>query len=309
MRHIILRAICLAIFAFAAMTMNAQDEIVLEKIHYNIDAATNTAAIISADDNIEGAISIPANITYNGISYKVTSIGERAFCETNLTSISIPATITEIGIRAFGDCKKLESAEILTQVETIPQELFAECTSLRYVSISESVKSIGDSAFYLADGANFICYSTTPPVLGDYAIANQSNANLYITEASVEQYKSKSTWNEFKQIYAYEKGFGCAIPEIDFVNGKIVVTCATEGAKCVRLNWKLTGDSGATNSDFTPKRFLEVEAEVAAEGYQNTTTKKTLNLTDINPIPGDVDGNGKLTINDIVLLVNRMQSK
>lgn len=53
---------------------------------------------------------IPDSITYDGVTYTVTSIGERAFmgCST-LTSVTIPKTIKEIGLRAFDDCTSITS--------------------------------------------------------------------------------------------------------------------------------------------------------------------------------------------------------
>lgn len=53
---------------------------------------------------------IPDSITYEGRTYAVASIGERAFmgCST-LTSVTIPKTIKEIGLRAFDDCTSITS--------------------------------------------------------------------------------------------------------------------------------------------------------------------------------------------------------
>ena len=53
---------------------------------------------------------IPDSIAYEGRTYAVTSIGERAFmgCST-LTSVTIPKTIKEIGLRAFDDCTSITS--------------------------------------------------------------------------------------------------------------------------------------------------------------------------------------------------------
>ena len=53
---------------------------------------------------------IPDSIAYEGRTYAVASIGERAFmgCST-LTSVTIPKTIKEIGLRAFDDCTSITS--------------------------------------------------------------------------------------------------------------------------------------------------------------------------------------------------------
>ena len=71
-------------------------------------------------------IAIPAEISYKGYKYRVTSIREEAFyyCR-NLTSITIPRNVTNIGYNAFNSCDNLTS-----------------------VTIPSSVTSIGDDAFY-----------------------------------------------------------------------------------------------------------------------------------------------------------------
>jgi len=52
-----------------------------------------------------GNIVIPNSITYEDISYSVTSIGDWAFSDcSNLTEITIPNSIKSIGPRAFRDC-------------------------------------------------------------------------------------------------------------------------------------------------------------------------------------------------------------
>lgn len=55
-----------------------------------------------------GSLSIPSTVTYSGIVYSVTSIGDNAFefC-TSLTSVTIPNSVTSIGDRAFYGCTSL----------------------------------------------------------------------------------------------------------------------------------------------------------------------------------------------------------
>ena len=53
----------------------------------------------------EGSIIIPASITYQGINYDVTSIGNDAFNSNNsLTMVSMPNSITSIGANATVVC-------------------------------------------------------------------------------------------------------------------------------------------------------------------------------------------------------------
>lgn len=77
----------------------------------------------------------------------LNSIGETAFfgC-TNMTSITIPNSVTSIGVEAFHACVKLTSVTIPNSVSIIGDAAFRDCafTSIR---IPNSVKSIGISVF------------------------------------------------------------------------------------------------------------------------------------------------------------------
>ena len=46
-------------------------------------------------------VSIPATVTYNQKTYKVTAIGDKAFNGIEITSVSIPSSVGYIGDQAF----------------------------------------------------------------------------------------------------------------------------------------------------------------------------------------------------------------
>ena len=94
-------------------------------------------------------VAIPEKITYNGVDYAVTSIGEYAFeyCG-GLTSITIPESVTNIGNSAFYDCSNLTSITIPESVTNIGNNAFSNCSNLTSIAIPESVTNIGKRAFY-----------------------------------------------------------------------------------------------------------------------------------------------------------------
>jgi hypothetical protein len=88
-------------------------------------------------------VTIPTNI--NGLT--VTTIGEYAFNDlTNLTSVTIPDSVTSIGASAFS-LTSLTNVTIGNGVTSIGDQAFYYCTSLTSVTIGNSVTSIGDFAF------------------------------------------------------------------------------------------------------------------------------------------------------------------
>lgn len=74
-------------------------------IYYNLDENSKVAEITSGTQKYAGSVSIPERIVYDGVVYTVTSIGNHAFqyC-SDLTSVTIPNSVTSIGISAFYDC-------------------------------------------------------------------------------------------------------------------------------------------------------------------------------------------------------------
>ena len=142
----------------------------ISDLYYNLDA-TNHTAEVAENSNARGEIIIPSSVTYNSVSYSVTSIGDYAFRDCyGLTSVTIPNSVTSIGSFAFLGCTGLTSPvynahvfaymptsysgayTIPDGIESIAGGAFDGCTGLTSVTIPNSVTSIGDGAFYYCTG-------------------------------------------------------------------------------------------------------------------------------------------------------------
>ena len=89
------------------------------------------------------------NLTSVTIPDSITSIEQSAFEKcTNLTSVIIPESVTDIEAYAFVDCASLTSLTIPENITTIENAVFAGCISLTSVTIPNSVTKIKDEAFY-----------------------------------------------------------------------------------------------------------------------------------------------------------------
>ena len=94
---------------------------------YNLDENHKTAEVIEGID-YSGSITIPSQITYNDVVYTVTKIGIGAFsCCFDLTSITIPNSVTIIDDFAFSGCDRLTSIVIPEGVTSIGDYAFSDC--------------------------------------------------------------------------------------------------------------------------------------------------------------------------------------
>ena len=144
-------------------------EVTSDGIKYDVITDTKQAKVIKGG-NYSGNIVLPSEITYNNVTYSVTSIGNSAFyyC-SGLTSITIPNSGTSIGDWAFGWCSGLTSITIPNSVTSIGDYAFYYCSSLTSITIPNSVTSIGDYEFSRCTGLTSITIPNSVTSIGDYA--------------------------------------------------------------------------------------------------------------------------------------------
>ena len=118
----------------------------------------------------EGDIVIPPTVDFAGKHYTVIRIGDEAFNNAdNITSISLPNTITSIGYNAFYNCDKLYDITLPSSVKTIEASAFYYCHNLKNVSLNEGLETIGNQAFYYCNNLSAITLPSTLKTIGNEA--------------------------------------------------------------------------------------------------------------------------------------------
>lgn len=194
--------------------------------YYILDAEAITAQVCSGATKYSGEIVIPANVSYDGADYTVTSIGYGAFSNSSVVSVTLPNSVTSIGWNAFYKCSDLISVTLPNSItsigretfrgcasltsETIPSSVssieyraFDNCSSLTSIKIPNSVTDIGGGVFeYCSCLASVTSLNLTPPICLDSDVFSwiADGCVLHVPAEAVDAYKTAYVWKNFSYI-------------------------------------------------------------------------------------------------------------
>ena len=215
--------------------------IIIDSVKYRLND-DYTAQVISYSGTPEN-ITIPESVTYEGVTFKVTSIGSSAFKDcTSLTSITIPDSVTTICNNAFSGCSSLTSATIGNNVTSIGDNTFNGCSKLKKIEIPDSVTYIGSETF---DGTAF--YNTVKNwedgvlYCGNHLISAKSDVTKITVKASTVSIAAGALDN-------------CkSLEKINVLNPKCVINCTIPKTAVIG------GAEGSTAEDFAQKNNMSID--------------------------------------------------
>ena len=134
----------------------------------------------------ESAFNSCSNLSSITIPNSVTNIGEWAFGScSGLTSVTIPNSVTSIGSYAFSYCSGLTSITIPKSVSSIGICTFRDCTSLTSVTIPNSVTNIGRYAFQRCTSLTSVTIPNSVTTIESHAFSGCSGLTLVTIPNSV----------------------------------------------------------------------------------------------------------------------------
>ena len=140
-----------SLILFCALGFNAWAyDFKVDGVAYNITSTEEKTVEVTAGDNkvfYHDDVVIPPTVTYDGITYTVTAIGNNAFFKNTLTSISLPNTLRIIMDHAFYYCHQLKSLVIPEGVEIIKHWAINDCDQLESVYLPSTLVEFGNMNF------------------------------------------------------------------------------------------------------------------------------------------------------------------
>lgn len=237
----------------------------------------------------KGSISIPSTVTTNKQTYKVTSIIGAFSGSPEVTSVSMPNSITESGVNAFKGCNKLTSIIIPDSVVSIGKHAFEGCTGLTGITIPNSVKTIDNYAFSGCNNLKSITLSDSTITIGFYAFNKCEGISTIKIPVSVTSI-GKGAFNDcngLREIFTKYKD-PITLPEEVF-NAQIynnAILHIPEGCNKyyqIRAYWK---------------NFATIWDDNGKPGSSGETYTK-----------GDINHDGTVDMDDVSALINQILSK
>ncbi len=221
------------LMVLCANSAHASYDFWVDGIYYDVNGSEAKVTWGYNYNSYSGSVTIPSTVNYKGITYSVTSIGSYAFREcTDLTSITIPESITSCNQDAFLGCNSLSIVNITSiaawcrinfygtssnplyyahhlylngseiidlvipnSVTTIGAYAFSRCSYLTSASIPNSVTSIGSAAFSGCSGLTSVNIPNSVTTIGASAFYGCTGINNVTIPNAITSIGVKAFWN------------------------------------------------------------------------------------------------------------------
>ena len=121
----------------------------LEGIDYELFYSNRTAQVASKNKTIGGDVVIPDTAIYSRVGFRVTEVSSWAFSTNkNITSVTIPSSVTSLGQNAFYRCTSLTSVTLSNGLKSLDYYAIGFCENLTSINIPATVTDINQWAFH-----------------------------------------------------------------------------------------------------------------------------------------------------------------
>ena len=156
--------------------------------YYRVDNGYSTYYHYYTSDDVIGAYAFKncSDLTSLTLPSSVTRIGDYAFKNcSGLTSLTLPSSVTRIGDYAFYNCSGLTSLTLPSSVTSIGEFAFRYCSGLTSLTLPSGVTSIGMSAFEYCSSLTSLTLPSSVNEIGIYAFHGCSGLTSLTLPSSV----------------------------------------------------------------------------------------------------------------------------
>ena len=138
-------------------------------------------AVITAYTGKDRVVEVPEEID----GKKVTKIGPHSF-EANyqITSVTLPDTVTIIGESAFMDCGDLKTITLPSNLEEIQRAAFSACTSPKEITVPASVTLIYEEAFVACESLRALTLENPDLTYNSWGLEELPKLKVYAPDDS-----------------------------------------------------------------------------------------------------------------------------
>ena len=191
--------------------------------YYTYEITYKGAKITDVDSSISGDVVVPATLGGYDVTEigeyafdwcdKMTSvtlpeclveIGDYAFYQTRIGSITFPNSLTKIGRESFRNINLLKKVTFGTGLDNIGQLSFSFCNNLESVTIPGNVKTVYAYAFRGCSKLATVVIEEGVNYISSYAFADCAALASITLPASITKINSGLTYGTSATIYYYE---------------------------------------------------------------------------------------------------------
>ena len=265
--------------ALVAIAASAQTSVTVDGIKYDLDVESMTATVTypneskpNDSDNCSpytGEITIPAQVTYEDITYNVTGIGKYAFRSASITSLKLPEGLVSIGEKAIYNTK-------ITEL-TLPNSatVFGQYAMAYNANLTKVTFGTGCAA---SDWGEWILYRESPeydiymdchdkPTVPDkYTFDHGYASRIHVYPDVYEDFANDPYWGGK---YTVLPDMGSGLELIDFTVDGIKYKMTAEDK--VSITYTTEGKPGSSNPSTYSGDFV-VPSQVTYEGKTYSVT-------------------------------------
>lgn len=157
-------------------------ETVSSSLEYALNDDNASYTVVGIGTCTDTELSVPA---YHPDGKPVTAIGKSAFAGSDLTSVYLPDTVTEVGTNAFSNCWELKTAR-LPKSASMGEGVFIYCEALEQVNLPENLKILPGNTFRGCASLQELYLPEGLYVIGNFAMENcRSVKELYLPDSVI----------------------------------------------------------------------------------------------------------------------------